>query len=155
MSEKPTYPTITDAQLVPFRALEAQLGPFPDLLDRQDCPYPPHIRTLVRRLIGEHVGPIVDEAMDDDDLVQETINLYREIQRSSTTFNTSDPKDKMAVFKTSADLLTKLVALREKAVNIRQMSQFQKSVVELLESVLEPAQRSEFVEKLGKFIDVQ
>jgi hypothetical protein len=35
------------------------------------------------------------------------------------------------------------------------MSQFQKAVVELLESVMEPAQRSEFVEKLGKFIDVQ
>lgn len=155
MNGKPYYPTLTDAQLVPFRALEAQLGQFPDLLDRQDCPYPPHIRTLVRRLIGEHVGPVVDEAMGDDDLVQETINLYREIQRASTNVNTSDPKDKMAIFKTSADLLTKLVALREKAVNIRQMSQFQKAVVEVLESVLEPAQRSDFVEKIGNYTNVQ
>lgn len=155
MSKNPTYPTLTDAQLVPFRALEAQLVQFPDLLDRQDCPYPPHIRTFVRRLIGEHVGPIVDAPMGDDDLVQETINLYREIQRASTNVNTSDPKDKMAIFKTSADLLTKLVALREKAVNIRQMSQVQRTVVECLESILEPAQRSQFVEKLGTFIDVQ
>lgn len=155
MSDKPTFPTLTDAQLVPFRTLEIQLKQFPDLLDRQDCPYPPHIRTLVRRLIGEHVGPIVDEPMDDDDLVQETVNLYREIQRASLNVNTSDPKDKMTIYKTSADLLTKLIALREKAVNMREMSNFQKSVIEVLESVLTPAQRSDFVEKLGKYTNVQ
>lgn len=155
MTTNPTYPTISDASLVPFRAIEAQLGDFPDLLDRSDCPYPPHIRLLLRRLIGEHVGPIVDADLDDDDLVKETISLYQEVKRSGLNINTNDPKDRMAILKTAADLLTKIVTLREKAVNIREMSIFQKIVLDLLESVLTPAQRSEFVEKMGDYLNVQ
>lgn len=153
MTEKPTYPTITDAQLVPFRALEAQLGQFPDILDRSDCPYPPHIKSLMRRLTGD--ATVAREVTyTDDDLVRETAELYNEVRLAGQTLKSTDAKDQMAVLKTSSDLLTKLMTLREKAVNIREMSRFQKSVIEVLETVITPDQRSEFMEKMGKILDV-
>jgi hypothetical protein len=156
MSETPRYPTFSDASLVPFRAIDAQLKQYPDLLDRSDCPYPPHVKTLLRRLVGEPgAAPVPEQPLDDDDLVTETSTLYRSIKTAGETMKSSDPKDQMAIFKTSADLLSKLVTLREKAQSVRQMSQFQRAVIEVLEQVITPAQRSEFIEKLGKFINVQ
>lgn len=151
---KPTYPSITDASLVPFRAIEAQLKQFPDILDREDCPYPPSVKTFLRKICG---GPeVVGGPMSDDDLVAETSRLYREIQVSSRSIKGGDAKDTASIFKTMTDLLGKLVDMRGKAINVRQMSQFQKAVLTLLESVLTPAQRSEFVEIMGKWIeDVQ
>jgi hypothetical protein len=151
MTDAPTYPTITDALLVPFRAIEAQMGTFPDLLNRPDCPYPPHIRAFLARLAGTQVE--AREAYTDDEQLEEITSLYEEIKRSGLNVNTTDPKDKMQILKAAADLLTKMTSLREKQINIRQMAHFQRSVLEVLESVLTPAQRSEFVEKLGKYAE--
>lgn len=156
MTDTPRYPPLTDVSLVPFRAIEAQLKQFPDLLDRPDCPYNPSVKSFLRRFAGETPIAIPEEgAMDDDDLVTETAALYRRIQTTSQSTQATDAKDQAQIFKILADLLGKLITLREKAMNVRSMSQFQRSVIEVLETVVTPAQRSEFIEKLGKHLDVQ
>lgn len=155
MTDAPKYPSITDATLVPFRAIEVQLKQFPDILDRPDCPYPPHIKALVRRLMGEPgTGPAPVAAYGEDDLLQEITDLYEELKKVSTTVTTNDAKDKIAMLKTSGDLLTKMVDLKAKALNQREMARFQKLIVEILETVITPAQRAEFIEKMGTYLDV-
>lgn len=149
MTDKPRYPNITDASLIPFRALEAMLKTYPDLFTRPECPYPPAIRAFLAKMLASGSPPVEQGPFQDDDLVTETSRLYREIQTSLQTMENVDAKDRATIFKTSTDLLGKLVAMREKSMNMREMSRFQKTVIEVLESVLTPAQRSEFVEKLS------
>lgn len=153
MAIKPSYPTVTDAHLVPFRALELQLKEHPDLLDRGDCPYPPHIRTFLRRLTGDATAPRV-EAMEDEDLEAQITELYRELRILGSQVNTADAKDKVSVIKQSVELLGKLVSFRERISNVREMNKFQKAVLDVLETVISPDQRANFIEKLGKFANV-
>lgn len=157
---KPSYPTVTDSSLVPFRALELQMKQYPDLLTREDCPYPPSVKTFLAKVLnpqGVRELPVEsgNTSMSDEDLESEIVLLYRDLQKASSQITGIDPKDKAAFLKTTSDLLTKMVALRERQMNVRQMGKFQKTVVELLEGVMTPAQRTEFVEKMGQHVDLQ
>lgn len=154
MTDKPVYPSLTDASLVPFRALEAQLDTFPDLLSRPDCPYPNHIKAFLGQMLLEKGAKAPSVDYDDDDLLREISDLYTELKTQNTTLQTTDTKDKVALLKATADLLTRMVSLKERAMNIRDMGRFQRAVLELLEGVLTPAQTSEFIEKMGKYIDL-
>lgn len=155
MSETPTYPTVTDASLVPFRALDVQLKTFPDLFDRPECPYPPHIRQFLSRLVAQQAPAAAPTGpMSEEDLETEIVTLYRDLQTASAQLTGVDPKDKAAFLKTIGDLLTKMVTLREKVINMRQMSDFQRRVVQVLEGVLEPHQRTEFIKILGDYADL-
>lgn len=151
MSNKPAYPAIPEASLTPIRAIEIQMKEYPDILDRADCPYPASVKAFLRKL----GGPTEPREYSEDELIDEITSLYNELKTASTTVVTTDAKDKVALLKTSADLLTRMVSLKEKALNIREVSRFQKLVIEVLETVVTPAQRAEFVEKLGKYVNVQ
>lgn len=153
----PSYPTITEASLTPFRAIEVQLTTFPDLLDRAECPYPPLVKAMLRRLIG---GEMVDTGTSSlSDAAERTLDdeiaaIYQSVRREADHYSGSDPKDKMSFLKTSNDLLTKLVDLQSRRINIRNMALTQRAVVEAMEEFLTPAQRTQFIDKLGTFIDV-
>lgn len=157
MPNSPKYPTITDATLVPIRAIEVQLKEFPDLLVRPECPYPPPIRTFLGRLLGEVREGLGGVEYSDDDTIQEISDLYTELKRiafKAGQVSGGDTKDQMAVLKTSSDLLSKMVDLKAKAFSVRDMSRFQKAVVEMLEAVLTPPQRSDFIDRMGAYLDV-
>jgi hypothetical protein len=151
MSNKPTYPAIPDSALTPLRAIELQMKDFPGLLDRADCPYTPQVKAFLRQLGGQ----VTKGEYSEDELIDEITELYNDLKNASSTVVTTDAKDKVAILKTSADLLTRMVALKEKALNIREVSRFQKTVIEVLETVVTPAQRAEFIEKLGNYVNVQ
>lgn len=155
--ETARYPSITEASLTPFRAIEIQLKATPDLLDKSECPYPPLVKAMVRRLVGQAPendtgSDLVDPASDALDI--EIANLYKEIKRDSQAYSGSDMKDKMAMLKTSADLLTRLLTIQEKRFNVRNMAQMQRLVVEMLEAHLTPAQRTEFINRMETIFDV-
>ena len=141
----PTYPKLNEASLIPFKALMLQLKDDPDLFSRSECPYEVGVKDFLAELLGGAQEP---KSYDDDNLVHETIKLF-EVAKEATQMTVADPKDRVAMVKNASDLLGKLIAMRQTAMNIRSMSQFQKTVIEVLEGVLEPHQRSEFIEKLA------
>lgn len=147
-----TYPRIDDAMLVPFRAIEAHLKRDPTYLEK--APYADSVRSFLAKRLGEQTAPERPE-YDDDDLLGEISWLYNEVKRASSTTASADPKDRFQMFKTASDQLTKLVSLRERQLNVRYMADFQRAVLELLESVITPGQRSDFIELMGKYIDLQ
>jgi hypothetical protein len=147
-----SYPRVDDAMLIPFRAIEAQLKKYPDFLDRSECPYPTAVREFLASRLGQSTEPIAKANYDDDDLASEIAELYSELKRAGFNATGVDAKEKSQVLKTYADLLTKMVALRERVMNIRYMSSFQKTVIQILETLLTPAQRSEFVERMHAYL---
>ena len=156
MATEPKYPNITDATLVPLRAIELQLREFPDLLSRAQCPYSPTIRLFLERL-GDQAAPAMVIDYDHDDTIAEISQLYNELKRvafKAGQVHGGDTKDQMGVLKTASDLLGKLVDLKAKAFSNRDMSRFQKTVIEVLEGILTPAQRTEFIDKIGSYTNV-
>lgn len=152
------YPPITEAMLTPFRAIEAQLMSNPGLLDEPECPYPPLVKAMLRRLAGEAgvdtgTDMLVDASSDRLDV--EIASLYQTVKRDAATYTGSDMKDKMSFLKTSNDLLTKIVELQTKRFNIRNSARTQRAVVDAMEEFLTPAQRTSFIERLEGFVDVQ
>jgi hypothetical protein len=148
-----SYPRIDDAALVPLRAVEAQLKKYPDYLDRRECPYSPAIRDFLRSRLGKAEAAPVKRHYDDDDLEAEIAELYSELKKAGFNLTGVDAKEKAQVMKTYADLLTKLVTLRQSVVNIRYMGLFQKAVLEVLETVLTADQRGEFITKMGTYLN--
>lgn len=152
------YPPLTEASLTPFRAIEVQLGQDPGFLDRDDCPYQPMVKAMLRRLIGgEKVDTgttdlLVDES--DGALDREIAAIYQTVKTDMRDYSGTDMKDKMSFLKTGNDLLTKLVDLQSKRYNIRNMARMQRAVIESMEVYLTPAQRTEMINKLEGYIDV-
>jgi CBS-domain-containing membrane protein len=142
------YPNITDAMLIPFRAIEVQLDTAPDLLDRPECPYPAHVKALLKRLLGGSDPPPKErKEFSNEDLELEIQDLYEELR--NTTIK-GEAKEQIALVKTRADLLTRMVGLKERALNARDMARFQRTVITTIDAHLTPAQRSEFLEQLGQ-----
>lgn len=153
----PSYPNITEAALTPFRAIEIQLKATPDLLDRPECPYPPLVKAMLRRLIGgEMVNTGSDTLLDaaEASLDEEIASLYRTVRQDANNYTGSDMKDKMAFLKVSNELLTKIVDLQSKRFNIRNMARMQRIVIEAMEEHLDPAQRSALIEKMEALHDL-
>jgi hypothetical protein len=148
-----SYPPISDVTLVPIRTIDLLLKEHPDALSRPDCPYPAHIRTFLARILDRKLEKVavVEVEMDLEQLGIEISALYQDI-RETLKVEIADPKDKVAVIKTGTEQLNRLIGLREKVMNLREMSEFQRAVMEVLEQVVTPAQRSEFVERLAKYV---
>lgn len=159
------YPPLSEASMTPFRAIELQLKQDPGYLDAPECPYPPMVKAMLRRLGGEfggdtgfgggggeEVNGLVDAASDTLDI--EIAKLYKSVQRDSVTYQGSDTKDKMSMTKMAADLLARLIDLQMKRENIRNFARGQKAMIECMEAYLTPAQRTEYIAKLKDFVDV-
>lgn len=145
--EKTIYPVITDASLIPLRAIEVQLQQNPGYLDAADCPYAPSVVQSLKRLCDIDSRVASSSDYSEDDLLGEIVGLYKELKDINIS---SDVKDNIAMLKARGDLLTKVMSLKERALNARDMAKFQKKVVEILETVFTPAQRNEFLEILNK-----
>jgi hypothetical protein len=159
MTDIPKYPHITDPMLVPFRVIELQLKTMEDFLDRPECPYPPAIRLFLQQRFSGAIAPAVMGGVEysEDDTIQEISDLYTELKRVAFRAGQvagGDSKDQVAVLKTASDLLTKLVDLKAKAFTNRDMSRFQKTVVDILENTLTPAQRSQVIDQMGQLSNV-
>lgn len=153
----PTYPTITEAMLTPFRAIELQLQTHPTMLEDPVCPYSNSVLAYVNRLVKRAEaadGPDPLTIADSDELDQEIANLYRMVKNDAATFTGTDTKDRMSFLKTSNDLLTKLVDLQAKRFQVRNMAKMQRLVVETMEEFLDPGQRTTFIQRLEAIQDV-
>lgn len=140
------FVTLGAEDLQPIEQIEAALALDPLYIDR--APYPVAQKSALRRWL-QRPEPVRDRPMDDEELYSEIADAYEKVKLAL-----SDPgvegKDKAAVLKSLSELLSKLVGLREKQLGIRQQAQFQKTVIQVMEEVLEPAQRTQFLEILGR-----
>lgn len=145
------FPTITTEMLVPFQALLAQLATDPKVLDQADCPYSNETKDFLKRLAGfaTSTGGNTAIAFTTEELEQEVSDLLRSAKEASANLGTIEAKDKMAVLKGQGQLLEKLIELRERMLNLKHMSAFKRVVIDVLDTVCTPAQRTEITTKLG------
>lgn len=150
--DTPYYPTLTGTDMTPFRVLKSQLALDPDYLSRPDCPYPQVLKAELAELLTGRVKAV--RKLDDaDDLLIELTGVYDSLKEMGEQIGTIDAKDKIQWMKAQVSVLERLTELMSRVVNMRQMSRFRRVVLELLDNILEPAQRTLFVEKLGEIVE--
>lgn len=151
-----TYPLINANTLTMtgLRAIRLLLEKDPAYLDHEACPYPPDMRSFLKELLKPPPTVRTMVRYDDDDIFTEVCDMYDQVRDSIATLGAVDAKERSQILKNGTDLLTKLVTLREKQSGIRDQARFVKSVIELLEAVLTPAQRTEFLTHMGEYINV-
>lgn len=138
-----------------LRAIRLLLEKDPAYLDHPECPYNPELKAFMKDLFKP--APAVARAMiryDDDNIFTEVCDMYDQVRESIANLGAVDAKERSQILKNATDLLTKLVTLREKQSGIRDQARFVKSVIELLEAVLTPAQRTEFLNHMEEYINV-
>lgn len=94
----------------------------------------------------------VEEEDTEVDLEKESQKLYRELQDAKENFGIDDHSERIAYFRVSTQLMEKLVALRERAHNIKQISQFYRAVMGIFEEMLEPGQITEVRDRLSEYL---
>lgn len=151
-----TYPPANASTLsmTALRAIRLLMEKDATYLDRPECPYNPDLKAFLKELFKPvaAVRPMI--RYDDDNIFTEVCDMYDQVRESISTLGAIDAKERSQILKNATDLLTKLVTLREKQSGIRDQARFVKSVIELLEAVLTPAQRTEFLSHMEEYINV-
>ena len=81
-------------------------------------------------------------------LEQESDLLFKGLTEAGKNMHSKADNEKMAYFRTATSLLEKIVGIQERAANLRQIHAFHQTVMEIMESVLEPGQRTEVSARL-------
>lgn len=124
----------------------------PGLLGDPDCPYSADTISALTVMRGPE--PEVAEAPADKwaKLERETQGLYDDLKESKDNLNTEDHAERMSYFRTATSLLDKLVGLQERAVGLKAIGTFHQTVLDIMEDVLDPGQRTDVMQRLEKVI---
>lgn len=145
------YPTISDDSIATLKLAQSFLTKEgPEWLNKKECPYGELVKTFLRDSMG--VGEVVDlfENADDepevlDRQIQKVLNKMDAMENQLASL---EPNEKLAFFKTRTALLEKLITLREKVTNLREMSEFKGTVVKGLEDICTREQILQFMERI-------
>ncbi len=168
------YPKIGSQDIVAIKAAVEFLSQDQGYLSDPNCRYPSDVKELITKLA---VGPsfVTVAGIDGEDLnerieqmVQEKINfatdpaimeteistIYVRVKLMIQTLskNTDSDKDTVAMLTNAVKLLEKLTSLAEVNLGHKKSADFKAVVMSVLEDVLQPDQRTEFVTKLAEHI---
>lgn len=79
--------------------------------------------------------------------------LFLELRDSKENFDVQDNAERMSYFRVATSLLEKLIGMRERANNVKRVSQFYSTVLGVMEEVLEPEQITEVRNRLKEFTE--
>jgi hypothetical protein len=145
------FPPLQGPDLVPFRSLRDQLLKDPDILFQDDCPYDQKtIDFLIEILVPtsiEGMGAIESEEIED--VFEETKQMYQKLKASGNKIKENDTKEKMSYFSTATRLLKELTAMMERNQGIKEYTEFQAKVLDILDRVLTKDQRQQVIDDIG------
>lgn len=142
-----TYPPL-DMGNLEILLLKMREGGAEYLLD-EDCPYPSRVVDLLLERVG---GDVRGDEVEDLDLEKESTRILTELKEAKGSFGEADHTEAMAYFRTSTAVLEKLIGLKERASNVRQIGVFYGIVMGVMEEFLEPAQITELRERLKGYL---
>jgi len=129
---------------------------YPDYLGK-NCPYSPEMQAELLRVLknpsttedGVSEEPYLGHYTDKWTAVdRERMALYGELQELRNNFDAEDTTEQLQTIKTMATLLDKLTEVGDRSKWMRQLADFRRGVLEVMENTLTPDQRTEVMTKL-------
>lgn len=96
------------------------------------------------------ISPFTTSLNKWDNLVAETAQAL--VGLKQVKLSTGDSGEQIAYYRTLTSLLEKLVSLQERALGLKQVSEFHSAVLGIMDKVLTPDQRTSVMEKLDEVI---
>lgn len=150
---------INEDEMAIFPDLNHELGLVLQLLEQDkgllsdpDCPYSADTKAVLVKFGGPEAEVVEAPADKWAKLERETQRLYDELKDSKDNLSIEDHAERMSYFRTATSLLDKLVGLQERAVGLKAIGTFHQTVLDIMEDVLDPGQRTEVMERLQKVI---
>jgi hypothetical protein len=148
----PYYPNLAEGTILPFKAAVAQMQQHSDYLSRADCPYPTPVRDFLRQLGAQKVvGAVSEYELADDKnefLDREIARVMQDLTDLYAGLNSGDANEKLQILKARAGLVEKLVTSRERVLSMRDIANFQVSVIGFLEDACTKDQITELKRRL-------
>jgi len=163
------FPDITDTKILPFKLISGILLDDPNALDRADCPYSSNVKVFLKSLFVKRDEQKASEMNPTNlsELALETIEGegYEELENIDLKLKTliatldkvqknlkiSETNEQIQVAKAQAQLLDRLLAMRERVLNMKNMAFYTETVLELIEEHLSPDQRTSIINRLKDF----
>lgn len=162
------------AALMPLR--EAIIAD-PTLLDSDECPYDEETKDLLRQLFKERIVEVEvevekiieveakpkketgnrrgEEVSDEDvdEVERDAKDLLTELKNLGNGEAHLDTQAKVQIIKTKAALMERLVVMRERITNVKKMSEFQNTVLEILQDLVDEKYRDEFLKRIKPYTE--
>lgn len=155
------FPNLPQTLGFSFEAIRQQMEVDPGFLTDPACPYPDQLKAFLRKLVGSNrpegdpsddifkEGQGLDEEADSlIDEVKTAINSMKRLQRDMESSN--DISERLQFLKNYSSLMDRYLGIQEKAHGLKQMYEFQRLVIEVMEQVLDKDARLDFKERLKK-----
>ena len=121
-------------------AIEFKLKVDKGFLDREGCPYDEKTRVYLRKLVGGvdgGVGEAVDWGGDDLPVIESEIKrAITEMNRLFSTVQNLETSEKIQLLKAHSALLERLVAMNERVYNVKEISEFMRTMMTFMKEIL-------------------
>ena len=175
-----TYPTIRLGSLQPLAALAREFHLDPLVLRGPDCPYDHDTSTMLITMfggdliaepapggvaavaavgtgaVGRPLGkPALGQLRLETQLAaeRELITIKEELDTLRKEALKMPTDVRVSIMKTALQMVEKLTVLADRHTNIRKMTQFQGVVISILDDLVEPDARAQFMDRLKPFIE--
>lgn len=142
------YPPIDEKILSSLKVAKRLASEDAGYLTDEMCPYSAELKGfLANKDLGEGEGAEGDTKPVDP--LNEVEGLYQSLKDYGDTIKVSgDPSDKNTFFRVGASLLEKLIALKERAVGVKNTAEFTQAVLDILEDELDADRRTSVIARL-------
>lgn len=82
---------------------------------------------------------------------EELDRIYTLLQDCYNQIDLAEPAEKNTFFRLSVNLLEKIVTLQERAAKVDQVIEFQNCMIEIMDHVMSPEQRTEVMDRLRSY----
>lgn len=146
------YPTIREEHILPLNVVLRNLEGDPDYLDDPECPYSETIKNFFRRQMAA-VSDEVEDLFAGDEPKEVTLDrqvekLVNDLEAFSKTLGKQDHSEKLAYFKAKTILLEKLVSMRERLLNLKELHEFKTRILVFLDEVCTKDQITDLMKRL-------
>jgi len=153
----PFYPSLRDETIMTLNVVVQNLAKDPGYLNNPECPYSDTIKKFFSssRTIGEGKKEEVEDlfALDDGeedlDKIEEQVKaIINDLEDFGRKLSVSDSTDKMGYFRTKTSLVDKLLTMRERVYNIKEINDFKMTLLGFMDEVLTKDQITDFMKRL-------
>lgn len=158
------YPSIRDEQVLTFQIVLKNLEQDPNYLESTECPYSEVVKAFFRKAIsgsgtggggaGEAPSLFIegqDELMVLDEQVVKVLNDLENFGRGLTN---ADVTEKTAYFRVKTSLLEKLLTMRERVANLKEINDFRDTILSFMDETLTKDQISDLMKRLDGVLGI-
>lgn len=144
------YPNIREEQILTLNVVVKSLEKDPGYLDHPDCPYPDTVKDFFRR----SAAPVEVEDLFAGDEEKEVLldrqveQLINDLEAFAKQLTNADHSEKLQYFKTKTTLIEKLITMRERVFNLKELNEFRGTILAFMDEVCTKDQITELMKRL-------